>query len=99
MRGQLRLVHATERLVQNLVCAEVEGVASGECVGRQGRGKRACNAVARLAERTEGTSVETYEGILYDDEVHLYLGIPPERGQVVYHFAIGYPVPDPRVEG
>ena len=38
-------------------------------------------------------------GAFYDDHVHRYLGIPPERGQVVYHFAIGYPVPDPRVEG
>ena len=36
-------------------------------------------------------------GAFYDDDVHRYLGIPPERGQVVYHFAIGYPVPDPRV--
>ena len=23
--------------------------------------------------------------------------ITPEQGQVVYHFAIGYPVPDPRI--
>ena len=38
-------------------------------------------------------------GAFFDDDVHRYLGIPPERGQVVYHFAIGYPVPDPRVEG
>jgi SagB-type dehydrogenase family enzyme len=37
-------------------------------------------------------------GAFFDDEVHRYLGIPPEQGQVVYHFAIGYPVPDPRVE-
>jgi len=25
--------------------------------------------------------------------------LPPEQGQVVYHFAIGYPVSDPRLEG
>ena len=37
-------------------------------------------------------------GAFYDDEVHRYLNIPPEQGQVVYHFAIGYPVPDPRLE-
>lgn len=37
-------------------------------------------------------------GAFYDEEVHRYLRLPPERGQVVYHFAIGYPVPDPRLE-
>jgi SagB-type dehydrogenase family enzyme len=37
-------------------------------------------------------------GAFYDDEVHRYLGIAPEQGQVVYHFAIGYPVHDPRLE-
>ena len=36
-------------------------------------------------------------GAFYDDEVHRYLDLTPERGQVVYHFAIGYPVPDPRL--
>jgi hypothetical protein len=30
--------------------------------------------------------------------VHRYLNLTPERGQVVYHFAIGYPVPDPRLQ-
>jgi SagB-type dehydrogenase family enzyme len=37
-------------------------------------------------------------GAFYDDEVHHYLKLVPEQGQVVYHFAIGYPVPDPRLE-
>ncbi|HLW98569.1 MAG TPA: SagB/ThcOx family dehydrogenase [Candidatus Acidoferrales bacterium] len=37
-------------------------------------------------------------GAFFDDEVHRYLGIGPELGQVVYHFAIGYPVRDPRLE-
>jgi SagB-type dehydrogenase family enzyme len=37
-------------------------------------------------------------GAFYDDEVHRYLNLTPERGQVVYHFAIGHPVPDPRLE-
>ncbi len=37
-------------------------------------------------------------GAFYDDEVHRYLNLTPEQGQVVYHFAIGYPVPDPRLE-
>jgi SagB-type dehydrogenase family enzyme len=36
-------------------------------------------------------------GAFYDDEVHRYLELAPTQGQVVYHFAIGYPVPDPRV--
>jgi SagB-type dehydrogenase family enzyme len=37
-------------------------------------------------------------GAFYDDEVHHYLNLTPEQGQVVYHFAIGYPIPDPRTE-
>ncbi|MGA7314398.1 MAG: SagB/ThcOx family dehydrogenase [Silvibacterium sp.] len=36
-------------------------------------------------------------GAFYDDEVHHHLNLVPNQGQVVYHFAIGYPVPDPRV--
>jgi len=36
-------------------------------------------------------------GAFFDDEVHRYLSVTPEQGQVVYHFAIGYPVADPRV--
>jgi SagB-type dehydrogenase family enzyme len=36
-------------------------------------------------------------GAFFDDEVHRYLGLTPDQGQVVYHFAIGYPVPDPRL--
>ncbi len=36
-------------------------------------------------------------GAFYDEEVHRHLNLEPDQGQVVYHFAIGYPVPDPRV--
>jgi len=36
-------------------------------------------------------------GAFYDDEVHRYLNVAPEQGQVVYHFAIGYPVTDTRL--
>jgi SagB-type dehydrogenase family enzyme len=36
-------------------------------------------------------------GAFFDDEVHRYLDLPPAQGQVVYHFAIGYPVSDPRL--
>ena len=38
-------------------------------------------------------------GAFYDDQVHHYLNLAPEQGQVVYHFAIGYPIADPRLEG
>lgn len=38
-------------------------------------------------------------GAFYDEQVHQYLNLTPERGQVVYHFAIGYPVCDSRLEG
>jgi SagB-type dehydrogenase family enzyme len=38
-------------------------------------------------------------GAFYDDEVHRYLNLAAEQGQVVYHFAIGYPIPDPRLGG
>ena len=37
-------------------------------------------------------------GAFYDDEVHRYLNVPLEQGQVVYHFAIGYPVRDGRLD-
>jgi SagB-type dehydrogenase family enzyme len=37
-------------------------------------------------------------GAFFDDEVNLYLSLTPGLGQVVYHFAIGYPVSDPRLE-
>jgi SagB-type dehydrogenase family enzyme len=37
-------------------------------------------------------------GAFFDDRVNRYLDRSPEQGQVVYHFAIGYPVPDPRLE-
>lgn len=36
-------------------------------------------------------------GAFYDDEVNRYLNLDPEQGQVLYHFAIGYPIPDPRL--
>jgi len=37
-------------------------------------------------------------GAFFDNEVHRYLKLASEQEQVVYHFAIGYPVPDPRIE-
>jgi len=49
-----------------------------------------------LAAETLGLGA-TGIGAFFDDEVHAYLNLTPQQGQVVYHFAIGYPVPDPRV--
>jgi SagB-type dehydrogenase family enzyme len=37
-------------------------------------------------------------GAFFDEEVHRYLSLAPEQGQVVYHFAIGYPISDRRLE-
>ena len=37
-------------------------------------------------------------GAFFDDDVNRYLGLAPQQQQVVYHFAIGYPVRDPRLE-
>jgi hypothetical protein len=31
-------------------------------------------------------------GAFYDDEVHRHLNLMPKQGQVIYHFAIGYPI-------
>jgi SagB-type dehydrogenase family enzyme len=36
-------------------------------------------------------------GAFYDDEVQRHLNLIPNQGQVVYHFAIGHPVPDTRL--
>lgn len=37
-------------------------------------------------------------GAFYDDQVHHYLDIEPAEGQVVYHFASGFAVHDPRLD-
>lgn len=37
-------------------------------------------------------------GAFFDDEVHRYLELPSTQGQVVYHFAVGHPVVDPRLD-
>ncbi len=44
-----------------------------------------------LAAETPGLGA-TGIGAFYDDEVHHHLNLIPKQGQVVYHFAIGYPV-------
>jgi SagB-type dehydrogenase family enzyme len=35
-------------------------------------------------------------GAFFDDQVNSYLGLNPMQQQVVYHFAIGHPIPDRR---
>jgi SagB-type dehydrogenase family enzyme len=37
-------------------------------------------------------------GAFFDDEVHRYLGLAPDQGQVIYHFAIGHAIADPRLQ-
>jgi SagB-type dehydrogenase family enzyme len=37
-------------------------------------------------------------GAFFDDEVNRYLDLTADEGQVIYHFAIGYPIPDLRIE-
>jgi len=37
-------------------------------------------------------------GAFFDEEVQRYLNLNSEQGQVVYHFAVGHPVPDLRLE-
>lgn len=56
-------------------------------------GQRLYVTAERLGLRATGI------GAFFDDEVHRYLSIDPAGDrQVIYHFAIGYPVHDPRLE-
>lgn len=62
-----------------------------------GIGQRLYLAAEALGLRATGI------GAFFDDEVHSYLGLEPPPGQiaprqVVYHFAVGYPILDPRLE-
>lgn len=50
-----------------------------------------------LAAETLGLQA-TGIGAFFDDEVHRYLGLTSEEGQVIYHFAIGHAVDDPRLQ-
>lgn len=52
----------------------------------------------RLYIAAEGLGLgATGIGAFFDDEVNRYLEVAPAQGQVIYHFAIGYPVADPRM--
>lgn len=79
--------------------AELEGAA-----GRYGdRGYRYVHFEAgaigqRLYLAAEALGLRaTGIGAFFDDEVNRYLYLDTSRRQVVYHFAVGYPVPDPRL--
>jgi len=55
-------------------------------------GQRLYLAAEALGLRATGV------GAFFDNEVHRYLSLVSDQAQVVYHFAIGYPVPDTRLE-
>jgi SagB-type dehydrogenase family enzyme len=55
-------------------------------------GQRMYLAAEALSLRATGI------GAFFDEEVQRYLSLNSEQGQVVYHFAVGHPVPDPRLE-
>jgi hypothetical protein len=64
----------------------------GMCISR--RGLLANERILLLGP----SACERRASELFDDEVNRYLRLVSELGQVVYHFAIGYPIPDPRLE-
>ena len=52
-----------------------------------------------VAENVSQYWLAMFESLLrtfYDAEVHRYVDVEPERGEVLYHFAIGHPVAGPR---
>ena len=105
--GDQRVVAAGLSLGQNLAgnaCIALSMVANVEGAAARygGRGYRYAHMEAgavghRLYLAAEALGLRaTGIGAFFDDRVHEYLDL--ETGQVVYHFAIGYPVPDPRLE-
>jgi SagB-type dehydrogenase family enzyme len=107
--GDQRLVAASLSLGQNLAgnaCVVFSMIGDLERVVRAhgDRGYRYVHFEAgaighRLYLAAEALGLgATGIGAFYDDEVHRYLDLAPGQGQVVYHFAIGYPVPDPRLQ-
>ena len=63
-----------------------------------GTSKQALSASACISPQKRSALGATGIGAFNDEEVHRYLNLRPEQGQVVYHFAIGSPIPDPRLE-
>jgi SagB-type dehydrogenase family enzyme len=108
-QGDQRLAAAALSLGQDLAgnaCAAFSMIGDIETAARMygDRGYRYVHFEAgaigqRLYLASEAVGLRaTGIGAFFDDDVHRYLGMAPEQGQVVYHFAIGYPVPDPRLE-
>jgi Nitroreductase family len=95
--GDQRLVVAALSLGQDLAgnaCVAFSMIGDFEnAANRYGDlGQRMYLAAEALGLRATGI------GAFFDEEVNRYLGLSSELGQVVYHFAIGYPVVDPRLE-
>jgi nitroreductase len=95
-RGDQRVAAAGLSLGQDLAgnaCVAFSMIGDFERAARA-HGDRAYRYVHFEAGAFGATGI----GAFYDEEVHRYLNLMPRQGQVVYHFAIGYPVADPRIE-
>jgi nitroreductase len=108
-RGDQRLVAAALSLGQDLAgnaCVAFSMIGDFENAARNfgDRGYRYVHFEAgaigqRMYLASEALGLRaTGIGAFFDEEVNRYLGLTPELEQVVYHFAIGYPIPDPRLE-
>lgn len=108
--GDQRVVAAALSLGQDLAgnaCAAVSMIADLERAARVygDRGYRYAHFQAGATGQRFYIAAEAFGmratgiGAFFDDEVHRYLGIRPQQGQVVYHFAVGHAVADPRLEG
>jgi len=107
--GDQRLVAAALSLGQDLAgnaCLAFSMIGDFENAGRSygDRGYRYVHFEAgaigqRLYLASEALRLRaTGIGAFFDDQVNQYLGLSPKMGQVVYHFAVGYPIPDARLE-
>jgi SagB-type dehydrogenase family enzyme len=109
MQGDQRLVAAALSLGQDLAgnaCVAFSMIGDFENATRRygdrgyryvhfeagAKGQRMHLAAEALGLRATGI------GAFFDDEVHKYLRLTPEQGQVVCHFALGHAVLDPRLE-
>jgi SagB-type dehydrogenase family enzyme len=108
--GDQRVAAAGLSLGQNLAgnaCAAFSMIADLERATREHgeRGYRYAHFEAgaigqRLYIEAEALGMRgTGIGAFFDDQVHRYLDLSEDEGQVVYHFAVGYPVDDPRLRG
>jgi SagB-type dehydrogenase family enzyme len=107
-RGDQRVIAAGLSLGQDLAgnsCVTFSMIADlgGAMVRFGDRGYRYVHFEAgaigqRLYVAAEALGLQsTGIGAFYDDLVHQHLGLGPDQGQVVYHFACGYAVEDERL--